>query len=429
MSKKDSIKISYNITKHHLKQVFIIFAVIYGITLFINSFVGSPLYGSFISLLTTGNVLKFIITLLVVILFLLLEAFMLAFENMFFFYSYLDFKKIASGQKFTESLDIYAGFWIRFSAMAWDLLILGIPSFIVQFLLVFVTKIQSMIYLVALATVAITIYMDGIKGGTPGKLILGLRIQNDRNQFIGIPHAFLRYIGKMLSGVILGIGYLMIAWSPKKQGLHDKIAKTFVVKTSGIERKGLTITGIILGFLWFIFVISVFFLLLSRLTLGEESKSSKAYYDHIQSAKTLWAIGDYNRVIQEGELALNNSKTDQQKSGAHYWIGIGYYRLGNLDVAQQHEESAISLDSEFSGPYVTLGAIMLDKGDIPKAKELALKSVDMDNGYSWAHNLLGLVLNAEGQKEQAILEIKKAIELEPLNEVFKQNLKYVEGIE
>ena len=91
---KDSIKISYNITKHHLKQVFIIFAVIYGITLFINSFVGSPLYGSFISLLTTGNVLKFIITLLVVILFLLLEAFMLAFENMFFFYSYIDFKKV-----------------------------------------------------------------------------------------------------------------------------------------------------------------------------------------------------------------------------------------------------------------------------------------------------------------------------------------------
>ncbi len=155
----------------------------------------------------------------------------------------------------------------------------------------------------------------------------------------------------------------------------------------------------------------------------------EAYVDHIQSAKTFWGMGDNQRVIQEGGMALNISTTNEQKSGAHYWIGIGYYRLGNLDVAQQHEESAISLDSEFSGPYVTLGAIMLDKGDIPKAKELALKSVDMDNGYSWAHNLLGLVLNAEGQKEQAILEIKKAIKLEPLNEVFIQNLKYVEGVE
>jgi len=90
----DSIKVSYNITKHHLKQVFIVFAIIYGITLFINSFVGSPLYDSFVSLLTTGNILKFIVILSVVLLFLVLEAFMLAFENMFFFYSYIDFKKV-----------------------------------------------------------------------------------------------------------------------------------------------------------------------------------------------------------------------------------------------------------------------------------------------------------------------------------------------
>lgn len=90
----DSIKISYNITRHHLKQVFIVFAVIYGITLFINSFVGNPLYESFVNLLITGNILKFTLTFLIIILFLVLEAFMLAFENMFFFYSYIDFKKV-----------------------------------------------------------------------------------------------------------------------------------------------------------------------------------------------------------------------------------------------------------------------------------------------------------------------------------------------
>jgi len=91
--------------------------------------------------------------------------------------------------------------------------------------------------------------MDGIKGGTPGKLILGLKIRNEKGQYIGIPIAILRYIGKILSGIILGIGYLMIAWDVKKQGLHDKIAKTFVVRTPGIKRKGLEVTGIVLGFL------------------------------------------------------------------------------------------------------------------------------------------------------------------------------------
>ena len=73
-------------------------------------------------------------------------------------------------------------------------------------------------------------YLDGIKGGTPGKLILGMRIVNEEGNYIGIPMAILRYIGKLLSGVILGMGYLMIAFTDKKQGLHDKIAKTFVVK-------------------------------------------------------------------------------------------------------------------------------------------------------------------------------------------------------
>lgn len=141
----------------------------------------------------------------------------------------------------------YAGFWIRFSAMIWDWIILGIPALIIQILVTWAVGINSMAYLVTLAALVVTVYMDGIKGGTPGKLMLGLRIQNEKGQYIGIPLAILRQIGKILSGIILGIGYLMIAWDAKKQGLHDKIAKTFVVKTK--ERKGLYVTGIVLGIL------------------------------------------------------------------------------------------------------------------------------------------------------------------------------------
>lgn len=168
----------------------------------------------------------------------------------------------------------YAGFWIRFSAMVWDAIIIGIPSIIIQILLIWATGIKSMTYLVTLAIVGITIYMDGVKGGTPGKLILGLRINNAKGQFIGIPIAILRYIGKIISGIILGIGYLMIAWDSKKQGLHDKIAKTFVVKTPGVERKGLAITGIVLGFLLPILLIILIFVGISALILGRLSTAS-----------------------------------------------------------------------------------------------------------------------------------------------------------
>ena len=80
-----------------------------------------------------------------------------------------------------------------------------------------------------IAIVVLTIYLDGNVGGTPGKLILGLRIVNEQGTTIGIPRAILRYIGKIVSGMILLIGYIMIGFTQKKQGLHDMIASTYVV--------------------------------------------------------------------------------------------------------------------------------------------------------------------------------------------------------
>ncbi|MBU1202082.1 MAG: RDD family protein [Nanoarchaeota archaeon] len=124
----------------------------------------------------------------------------------------------------------YKGFWIRFVASMLDGIIIGLPAFLLQMGLIFVVGMPSLIYLVSLASVILVIYLDGIKGGTPGKLILGIRIVNEKGEYIGIPMAILRYIGKILSAIILGIGYLMIAWDGKKRGLHDKIAKTYVVK-------------------------------------------------------------------------------------------------------------------------------------------------------------------------------------------------------
>jgi uncharacterized RDD family membrane protein YckC len=38
-----------------------------------------------------------------------------------------------------------------------------------------------------------------------------------------------RYFGKILSGLILYVGYLMVAFTDKKQGLHDMMASTLVV--------------------------------------------------------------------------------------------------------------------------------------------------------------------------------------------------------
>jgi uncharacterized RDD family membrane protein YckC len=43
----------------------------------------------------------------------------------------------------------------------------------------------------------------------------------------------LRYVGYFVSLIPLALGYLWIAWDPRKQSFHDKIARTVVVRSSG----------------------------------------------------------------------------------------------------------------------------------------------------------------------------------------------------
>ena len=93
----------------------------------------------------------------------------------------------------------YSGFWIRFGAGLLDAFIIGVPVGLIGWGLAFVTGVNSMSYIASLISAALIIYLDGIKGGTPGKQILGMRIVNEQGNYIGIPTAILRYVGKILS--------------------------------------------------------------------------------------------------------------------------------------------------------------------------------------------------------------------------------------
>ena len=68
-------------------------------------------------------------------------------------------------------------------------------------------------------------------GQTLGKKALGIKVVDIEGKTPTYMTFFLReVVGKLISGIILGIGYLMVIWDPNKQGLHDKIASTYVVK-------------------------------------------------------------------------------------------------------------------------------------------------------------------------------------------------------
>lgn len=67
---------------------------------------------------------------------------------------------------------------------------------------------------------------------TPGKMLLGQRIVHAQTgEPIGIGASVLRYVGTIVSSLPLYLGYLWIIWDSEKQGWHDKIANTRVVRT------------------------------------------------------------------------------------------------------------------------------------------------------------------------------------------------------
>jgi len=74
-----------------------------------------------------------------------------------------------------------------------------------------------------------TLMESSAKQGTLGKMLLKIKVVNAEGERISILNALGRYFGRILSGVIMGLGYIMILFTPKKQALHDKLAKTYVV--------------------------------------------------------------------------------------------------------------------------------------------------------------------------------------------------------
>ena len=67
-------------------------------------------------------------------------------------------------------------------------------------------------------------------GQTIGKLMLGIRVVKTNGEPLSAMDAILRYLGYYLNSAILMLGWLWATWDDDRQGWHDKLAGTVVVK-------------------------------------------------------------------------------------------------------------------------------------------------------------------------------------------------------
>lgn len=135
----------------------------------------------------------------------------------------------------------YAGFWIRLLALVIDGILLGIIFFIGSRLFVkgidygngniVITEGQWWWAVWGIVSFLYYPVTWAWLGETIGHRVLGMeirRVEDGRRPNAG--QVVVRFLGFILSEIIIFIGFIIAAFDPRKQGLHDKLANTVVVR-------------------------------------------------------------------------------------------------------------------------------------------------------------------------------------------------------
>jgi len=133
----------------------------------------------------------------------------------------------------------YAGFWVRLGATLIDTVIMMIVLGIPLALIYSEQNSQGGLYirgfwdfmLSYVVPIAATIWFWLRFLGTPGKMVLKLRVVDAKTGGkLSIGQAIGRYFAYLVSMLPLGLGFIWIAFDSKKQGWHDKLAGSLVIR-------------------------------------------------------------------------------------------------------------------------------------------------------------------------------------------------------
>ena len=174
---------------------------------------------------------------------------------------------LATAQNASPSSVYYAGFWRRFAAGLIDTLVVGLifASIIVLLLLrngfSFYNIIESVLGLFGIAIWIIYFpFAEAQWGATIGKKIVGIKVLNANGNPVNFLRSAGRNLAKIVSSLVLMIGFIMIGFTEKKQGLHDMIASCVVVKSREVSAWKILVAvilfilvwaGIVGAFIWF----------------------------------------------------------------------------------------------------------------------------------------------------------------------------------
>ena len=242
---------------------------------------------------------------------------------------------------------IYAGFWRRWAAALLD----GILYYIVIFALALALGDGIGVNLLALALAWLyhALMQSSSWQATLGKRAFGIKVTRDTGERISFLRATGRYFATILSSLILMIGYLMAAFTNRKQALHDMIASTLVVRGDATPEEIQTGSGTmkLTAGVW---IFSVFLALIP--VAG------------ILAAIAIPAYGDYTTRSKMSEVvAMGNvaKLAVSEYAAANGKLPATLAEAGYVPVPSQNAESATA---SFTGPTVVIRVV----SKVPQAK-------------------------------------------------------------
>ncbi|WP_413379070.1 RDD family protein [Alkalihalobacillus sp. 1P02AB] len=143
-------------------------------------------------------------------------------------------------EKQTTATVRYAGFWMRLWAFLLDMVVLfSINSIIIRPILRINEIGISTVFTFTLETLAVAVsfflyfaFLTKYVGQTLGKMVFGLRVVSGNEERLTWTQVIFREgIGRLIHQIFFWtkLIYLVVAFSPNKQGIHDMVADTYVI--------------------------------------------------------------------------------------------------------------------------------------------------------------------------------------------------------
>jgi uncharacterized RDD family membrane protein YckC len=304
----------------------------------------------------------------------------------------------------------YAGFWRRLCATLPDLVVVGLVSAGIKYLLeqhampypILATLFLSGVFYLALYSPA---WISSRYRATPGKVLFGVIVVYDNGQQLPFSRALIRELGKYVSFILFGLGFFLIGVSKKKQGLHDLLAMTVVVRRSDCyiyERSNIQNPHAVRNRLraaGLIICICLACTLVPIAYLG--TLPAKSVTPQFFAAQGLSSAADTLAETKYPEYSLEvyNTAIELQPDDTAIQVKKLYVldRLGRVDEAQVYLEEMIMMYPNETTPVILKGDLALQQGKFTEALasyEKALTS-DPDNPKIWikkgdAHLLMAM---------------------------------------